>query len=267
MRINKFFATTVSLFLLLLIGGVASYLTLGGYAKSEAMLSDFRVGVYLADSLTKDQVYDIENLIKNDKVVAQVLFVSKADAAKEFEAQLGVKFNGDNPLPISMRVKLKKNSDVNAFIRKVKQIKGVESVDFPSQVVSEVKSNLRTIGLFVVGFGVVLALVILIIFRNVVRMDVAASSEAIAKAVQQRVPIGIIREPFLVRAFTSGAMAGGLASVFMLIITQGIAVMYPITKLDIDLSLMFVIFAVMMLAGMLLSWFFAYCAVGNQVEK
>lgn len=267
MRINKFFATTFSIFMLLLLGGVASYLFLGGIDKSERLLGEFRVGVYIADSVSGEKVCELENKIKQDTRVESLTVVGKEDAAREFDQKLGIKLGDKNPLPISFRVKLKKGVDVKAFDRQVAQMVGVEQVDYPYAIANDVQGNLKTLAYFGFGFCVILGLVIVVVFRNVVRMDVAASSEAVKEAVARRMPTTYIRQPFLVRAFTQGAIAGGLASVFLFIATNAIATLYPFTNLNIDIAVMLVICAIMTLAGMLLSWLFAFFAVGNQIKS
>lgn len=267
MRINKFFATTVSLFLLLLVGGFASYLVVGANEKGKQLLSEFKVAVYVADSVSDEQICALEKRFTEDKQVEEVEFISKRAAADEFATQFGISVGEKNPLPASFRIRLKKNIDVKKFEVQVADFKGVDEIDYPYSIAQDVKNNLRTMGYFAGGFCFVLAIVILIVFRNVIRMDVAASAEMVREATMRRMPINYIRQPFIVRAFTQGAMAGGLASVFLFLTTTGIATLYPFTKLPIDLSVMFVIFAVMILTGILLSWLFAYMAVGCQIKN
>lgn len=267
MKIQKFFATTVTIFLLLMVSGFAAYLFLGATQKSNQLLSGFKVSVYLSDTLTNEQISVIEQQIKGDNKVASVTVVSKQAAAKEFTQKFGIAISEKNPLPVSLRVTLKAGVDTKNYVNTVSKLSGVEQVDYPSEIVADVKNNLSTISKFANAFCVVLVLVVLIIFRNAIRMDVAASVVEIDYAVKRKMHPSEIRQPFLVRAFTQGAIAGGLASLFLFLATDGVATIYPSTKLPIDLSVMFVIFAVMILCAMLLSWLFAYFAVQYQIKN
>lgn len=270
MRINSFFATTVSITMLLLLGGVATYLMLGANAKAVQLKSEFTLSIYLQDTISKVDRLQIESNLNGDKNVEAVRFVSAEQAAGYFSRQISVEFRSlfdNSPLPASFEVNLKPSANVKAFEKQVAAWPGVEDVNYPHALAGEVSEGIVQLSFYIIGFAVVLAFVFFIVLRNTVKMDVAASSDRIARAVHQRMPIVQIRSPFMLRAYSQGALAGALSCVFLYLATDGIATLLPLSKLPVDMPLMGVIFSVMILIGILFTSFFTYLTVNEQIKN
>lgn len=270
MKIKRYFTTTVSITLLLLLGGVASYLMLGAREKAVQLRSEFITSIFLQDTITLQDQLQIQSNLQTNNSVQSVIYISSEQAAADFVQQIGTDFRtlfDTNPLPASFQVTLKNDANVRQFERQATTYKGVEEVTYPYQLATQVDKGLTQLSYFVIGFAVILGFVLVIMLNNTVRMDVAASADEVTRALKYRTPINLIRNPFILRAYSQGAIAGALASVFLFLATDGIALTFPIAQLPISLPLLGVIFAAMILAGMLLTTLFTYFAVESQIRN
>ncbi len=268
MKINRFLATTVTNTLLLLLLGVSLYIIEGGREKIRALESEFVVSVYLSDTTSTQTKDNMESLLKNHPSVVATSYISPEMAFEEFSEQVDVKLDKlfeSSPLPGSFRINLSPKSVVEDFEKEVAQIAGVEEVNYPHQLREEVREGVRLLSYYVLGFAFVLALVLLVIYHNTIRMDVAASSDRIARAVAGRIPLKDIRRPFRRRAYVQGVMAALVAAIILVLMVE--VVTLPIDKLSVDRMSLGVIISCMILTGMILSLLFTLRAVERILKK
>ncbi len=268
MKINRFLATTVTNTLLLLLVGVSLYIIEGGREKVRALESEFVVSIYLSDTTSTATKGTLEKFLENDERVLSTSYISPELALEEFSSQVDIKledFFESSPLPSSFRVKLNPRSVVEDMEKELATMAGVEQVSYPHELREEVREGVRQISYYVLGFGFVLGLVLLVIYHNTIRMDVAASSDRIAKAVAGRIPLKSIRRPFRRRAYVQGVMAGLVAAIILVVMVE--VVTLPIDKLSVDRMSLGVIISCMILTGMSLSLLFTLRAVERILKK
>ena len=94
------------------------------------------IQIFLEDDITEEQRDKIETSAKDNEGVLSVLFESKDQALKIFkeewedQAYLLEGLEDDNPLPNSFIVKLKDIEYADSVVDSVKELKGVEKVNY-----------------------------------------------------------------------------------------------------------------------------------------
>jgi ABC-type ATPase involved in cell division/cell division protein FtsX len=217
LRFNAPAMQTMALLLVLcgLLGLVFAALT---PAVARAQADAAIVHVYLSNSATNQQVYDLEEMLRADRRVASVRYVSAQEALQQASQQPGLSsFAGltdSNPFPASLDVRVKLVTEVGAVAALVQHDPAVDQGN-PTSYDPALYGKLRNIA---VGVGVVGgALVLLLAF--IAYAATANSMRAIAAARREEVKtlrlLGarrwMLRDPFIIEGLMTGAVAGAVA--------------------------------------------------------
>lgn len=181
--------------------------------------------VYLDKDISDNQRSRIENEIATSAYVLQkdnepqVSFISKEEAAKQFIEDTGEDFSeflGDNPLRDALTINIdlayQNQQQMDSIAQSINQISGVFEVDYVESLVSSINDNLTYIGIFLLGFAIVLLIVIVILISSTIKLALFSQRFLIRSMQLVGATSGFIRRPFLSRSFLHGAVAGILAS-------------------------------------------------------
>jgi cell division transport system permease protein len=188
---------------------------------------DMQVYVYLEDRLPAEQIQRMQyQLLENDEVET-VAFISKEQALTEFRDQLGedadlVDALEVNPLPASFWVTPKyeyRSRESMAYLAgKLMQIDGVDEVRYGEAFLDKFAAITR--GAYfvdiVVGFIVILSAIFII--ANAVRLTVFSRRKNIQVLKLVGATNRFITMPFIIE----GALQGGVAAVFSLLLLYGV---------------------------------------------
>ncbi|MEG1664111.1 MAG: permease-like cell division protein FtsX [Mucinivorans sp.] len=264
-------ASTTVVTLILLLLGAAGYLLLGGAQKVNTMASEMRFSLFLQDTISRAELTSIESNLRANRSVVKVDFLSKEQASSKFAAELGVEsslFEGpENPIPASFEVQVVPGSDIVATERQFSHLSGVEQVIYPHAVAKQVQSSAKQLIVFALGFGAVLLFISLVVIRNTLRLEIAAQGEPLREMIAHGVRFSAIRNPFISRALTQGALAGVLASVALFLSSDALRVALPEAYMEVGLELLMLLFAVMICTGILLCVVFTYFSINSQFKK
>ncbi len=224
---------TLTMILISYISNVTLVATLKGF------VNKIDVSVYLKDTVTPDQVRDLQNRVLGQPNVLSVKYISKADALAIYRQQnqydkslLNAISEADNPLPQSLQVKAKdpnKLDPIVAFfgaddIKPLLQDKNAVSYSGERK-----KAVDRIVGFinFMKRAGLTMSLVftvisVLIIF-NTIRMTIFTRREEIEIMKLVGATKWFIRGPFLFEAALYGIVAAIIATgvVYALIVAAG----------------------------------------------
>lgn len=187
---------------------------------SESMVVVF----FLSPDVGPEDLGQIEERIKASPSVVQVTYVSRQQAWERFqknfpELQEILKNLGTNPFPPSFEATLQKGSvqsdEILGFIEEIKNVTGVEDVQFNRDWVRKMQSLsrlARAVGFFLGG---ILILASFFIISNVIRLNVFARKAEIEILRLVGATNTFIRLPFLIEGVTLGIL-GSLLSLGLL---------------------------------------------------
>ena len=177
------------------------------------------IEMVLTDSLATSSPEALIREIKSLKEVHSLKFVSKAEAARMLQKDLGENFMdilGYNPLYSSLLVYLKAGYTDVASISKVKQIlsslPGVAEISVQDQLVKILNERLQLAGLVLAVFGGILLVFSVSVISNTTRLALS-SNRFVVKSMQLfGATSWFIMKPFLFRAMLSGLLSGLLSA-------------------------------------------------------
>lgn len=209
---TAFTLSCVGIFLLL-------YVNLRNAAGS--LQEDIKVMVYLEDRLPRERVQELERKLKIDRMVDEVLFISKEQALGEFRVQFPSESQlleglGENPLPASFVVTLAQNfrspDAMNGWVERVQTMEGVAKVDYNQEWLSLLAEFIGYIELAAIGVGILLSAAAVTIIGNTIRLALLARREEI----EILLSIGATRTFIRIPYFLEGAVLGACGSALSL---------------------------------------------------
>jgi len=206
--------------------GVFLLLYLNLRAVATSLQSDFKVVVYVQESVPAQGVAQLQSLLKADPGVQVVSYVSKEQALADFRAQFPADSHllqglGENPLPasfvVSLSPSLRSPDAVRRWAERVKSVPGVEQVQYSRDWIDNLTAIVGYLELVAVGIGTVLSAASATIIASTIRLTLYARREEIEIMRLIGATSSFIRIPYLIE----GTMLGMMGSAVALAILKG----------------------------------------------
>lgn len=237
-RVRNIFSTTI-ICLSFLILGIFLSLSNNLQYSAQQLSKDMAVVLYLEKNLTRIEVSQIEEKLKRSSSVAKIQFISSKKALEKFQIKFpelqGIIENLKiNPFPHSFEIVIREKSlssdEIQNFIQEMRDMDGIEDVQFNWDWAEKMKSLSRLVK--VVGFflGGILILASFFIISNVIKLNVFARKEEMEILRLVGATNTFIRIPFLIEGIILGIL-GGLLSLILLFLLIKIFPFYLGTSL------------------------------------
>jgi cell division transport system permease protein len=185
--------------------------------------------VYLRDNVTPSQRDLLMGRLHD--LYGDVTYVSKQQAWEEFSQSVGdpqlLEAVGENPLPASLRVKLREEllnaPSMDAVARQVGEFPEVEDVRYGAEWVRRLDDLTESLKLGAIGTGILVALAILFVMYNTLRLTVLARRQQVEIMSRLGASDRFIAAPFVIEATLVAAAAAGLALGLLFAAQQAIA--------------------------------------------
>ena len=132
---------------------------------------------------------------------------------------------------------------------------------YQKSLVDLVNENLRTIGLVVLVFSIILSLIAIALINNTIRLSLYSKRFLIKTMQLVGATKGFIRKPFILRGMVHGIYGSLVACVLLSGIIYFAQVQVPELFEIQDLKTFIYLFAGVFLAGILISWISTFFAV------
>ncbi|MEO0141391.1 MAG: permease-like cell division protein FtsX [candidate division WOR-3 bacterium] len=226
-RANSLMAwfSVISSFLLLLLFGISSVITLGVLGLLSEMRKDLCLEVFMKDDATPAQIAHLESVVPQLAGVQSIRHISKENALEEFTQEFP-EFSeiqgllGEIPLPESYRITPKENwrsaELMGMLAKKLSSLPGVEEVYYGGEFLQGAERVYRSV-LFVTAalFIVVFVATTFIIFQTL-RLTVTSRKDVIEVGLLVGAPIWKMRFPFMLDGCLYGLFGGGFAALALM---------------------------------------------------
>ena len=214
----------MSITLSLIVMGIFGLLLIYSQELEQQVRQNIRVQVYLKSNVTETQRLQIESKLTSQNYVSKehgqgVVFISKEDAAKKFIEETGEDFEdfiGENPLRDAYLVSIARDYHSIKEIEKIKKdiqaMNGVFQVFYVEGLIESINSNVKKIGLILLGLITVLLVTVVLLINNTLRIALFSQRFLIRSMQLVGAKKWFILRPFLVRASGYGLLAGLLAA-------------------------------------------------------
>jgi cell division transport system permease protein len=202
---------TAVLFLLGLIG----YLIIIANKAGDQFKENVLVSVYLKGDLNPKDSAALQDYILSKPYVNKLEYITKDMAEKRFVSENGEDFKkilNENPLPGSIDFTLKKqyvHPDTLSNIKKDLELQTyVTDVQYQEALVGKLTKNIRQISIWLLGFAIIIALVVIVLIDNTIRLAMFSNRFLIKTMQMVGATRWFIAKPMNLKAIVNGAISG-----------------------------------------------------------
>jgi cell division transport system permease protein len=221
------FVSIVAIFISLTALGIFSILTFKLGKILNEIENKVELEAFIDEKLKEDEISNLKNNIKKIEGVEDAIYISKNEAAKRFQDAFGeniVELYGDNPLPISFIIKIRKEflnkNSMDNVISKLNNINGISETIFKREILLTLE-RYRNIFLIInlVG-GILIGLASILIISNTIKLTIYAKSKTIKIMKLIGASDSFIKRPFLFEGLSQGFIGGILSSLFIYLLIK-----------------------------------------------
>lgn len=178
------------------------------------------ISVYLHSGATPQQISFVRQAINNIPNIQNVAYITPEQGLLQFGQQTGlsdlINTLGDNPLPGVFKITPINQSPaaINILKSQLSAIGNIDSVKLDMQWVMRLNAMLEFLRDFTYGIAIILAIAVLLIVGNTIRMNIQSYQQEIEVMKLVGASKAFIRRPFLY----SGILYGTFAAVFTAIV-------------------------------------------------
>ncbi len=266
---GSYITSVVSITLVLFTIGLFGIIILNANKLSDLIKENIGFEIILKDGVREAGIIQLQKLLDANPHVKSTYYITKEEATKRLSEDLGEDFiqwlgEDENPLLPTIEVRFRAewgNSDSLAMIeQKLLQNTDVKEVYYQKSLVDLINQNIRRIALVLFVFVILLLTIAIALINNTIRLSVYAKRFLIRSMQLVGATEGFIRRPFVITGIVQGLIGAVFASLLLsLMLYVGLQSIPEMAQLQ-DYTLLGILFAFLLLLGMLLtgvSTFFA----------
>jgi len=220
------FTAVLSLAAALTISGIVMLLAHNARVAMHTVGDRREMIAYLDDGLSAEQRDGLIHRIQD--LYGAVAYVNKEQAWQEFVRQVGdaqlLESVGDNPLPASLRIRLKPEllspEGMEQTAQQISQFDGVEDVRYGAEWVRRLHAAGRALERITLGVLLLVGLAVVFILYNTIRLTVLARRQQVEIMSRLGATDRFIAIPFVLEALFEALLAGVIALAIVLAVQQ-----------------------------------------------
>lgn len=270
---NMYLTTTVSVVLVLFLVGLETVLVLSAHDLIRQIKENVALTIVLNDDASADEVARLGRLLDVAPFVREYHFVGKEEALEQHIRNLGedpAAFLGFNPLLASYDVKL------NADYAHTDSISGIETrlsvfpfvnrIVYQKDMISVLDQNLGNVSIILLSIALVLLFVAVALIVNTIRLSVYSRRFIINTMKLVGATPWVIKSPVIWRNVRMGFVAGVLALLLLAGALWYCRYQLGVTLLPPEWHNMVLVAAVVLLAGLLITFVASLFAVNRYIR-
>jgi len=270
---SSYFTSIVSIMLLLFVLGLLGFIVLNTQRLADFIRENIGFTVMLADDAREGDILRLQKTLDAQPYTKSTKYISKEDAAKEMEQELGqdfISFLGYNPLQPLIEVKVKAawaNPDsLSSIDQLVGHFPGVSQVYYEKSLLEKINENVKKISIFLLTLFGLLFLIALALINNTIRLSIYSRRLVIRTMQLVGATNGFIRRPFILKGALHGIYAGIAASALLTLViyygTMGLHELYDMFNIQVIALL----YPAILLAGVVMSSICTFFAVNKYLH-
>lgn len=267
---RSYMTSTISISMILFLIGVLGIVLLNAERLAKYVRENIGFTLVLNEGVQESEVAELQKSLQAADFVKSVEYIDKETAAQRLQEELGEDFTGFlgyNPLLSSIDVKLLAdyaNPDKLVILEKrFMEYPQVKEVLFQRDMVNIINENVKKIGIVLVFFSGLLLFIFSALINNTIRISIYSQRFIINTMLLVGATSRFIRGPFIRRSVWYGVLGALSANLLLFVL------MYFYSKelkgiVDLeDFKIFGMVFAGVMLLGILISWSSTYFAVNK----
>ncbi|MCD4729032.1 MAG: permease-like cell division protein FtsX [Bacteroidales bacterium] len=270
---SSYITTIVSITLVLFMLGLLGLIVLHAKKLSDYVKENIGFSIIMKENVKEAGIIKLQKILDATEYVKSTEYITKEEAAKEFEEELGEEFTsflGYNPLLPTIEIRFKaeyaNNDSLTVIKEKILENSNVKEVFYQESLVDVVNKNVRKIGVIILGFGTLLLIIAIALINNTIRLSVYSKRFLIRSMQLVGATHNFISKPFILK----GILHGVIGSFIAITLLTGIIYISQrelpelINLQDIDLFLS--LFGIVILMGIIISWLSNLLAVRKYIR-
>jgi len=270
---SSYITTIVSITLVLFMLGLLGLMVLHAKKLSDYVKENIGFSIIMKENVKEAGIIKLQKILDATEYVKSTEYITKEEAAKEFEEELGEEFTsflGYNPLLPTIEVRFKaeyaNNDSLTIIKEKILENSNVKEVFYQESLVDVVNKNVRKIGIIILGFGTLLLIIAIALINNTIRLSVYSKRFLIRSMQLVGATQSFISKPFIWK----GVLHGIIGAFIAILLLSGIIYVSQrelpelINLQDIDLFLS--LFGIVILLGIIISWLSNLLAVRKYIR-
>ncbi|HPF92594.1 MAG TPA: permease-like cell division protein FtsX [Tenuifilaceae bacterium] len=270
---SSYLSSVISNSLVLFMLGILMLLVFNAKRLSDFVKENIGFSVILHDDVRDVDANFLRKTLDASPYVRLTEFVSKDQAAKELQEELGedfIGFLGYNPLSSSIEVRLNAEYANPDSIRLIEDelmaLRPVKEVFYQKSLVNLVNENVRKISAIILLFGLLLFFIAIVLINNTIRLSVYSKRFIINTMKLVGATWGFIRRPFILKGIVHGFYASMLAAAML----SGVIYLiqhefYEVVNFG-QIELLAIIFGLVILAGLIINLLSTFFAVSKYLK-
>ncbi|WP_046371286.1 cell division protein FtsX [Flavihumibacter petaseus] len=223
----SYFMSILGVSLVLFILGLLGWIVINANKLGQYFKENVEVRVYLRENINEKDSVTLVQYIANKPYVKEYEYITKEMARAKFLADGNEDWKNIldvNPLPASIDFKLRNqyvHADSLAAIKAdLMQNIGVNDVQYPQSLVSNLNENVRKISLILLIIAIVLCVVVIVLIDNTIKLAMFSNRFLIKTMQMVGATRGFISKPMDLRAVINGTISGliALAGILVLVV-------------------------------------------------
>jgi cell division transport system permease protein len=270
---SSFFSTIVSLSLVLFVLGLLGLVVLNAKKLSDYVKENIGLSIILKDSIRDAEFMSLRKQLDVEPFVKKASFVTKEQAAESLKKDLGedfVKFLGYNPLLSSFDIKLNAayaNADsLQAIEKKLLLNNNVKEVYYQKSLVNVINDNVRKIGIVLLSFCLLLSVIAIALINNTIRLYIYSKRFIIRTMQLVGATTAFISRPFIIKSVWNGFYSALITIAMLMGLIYTAQNNFPELIGLNDIQLFIQLFAMVMIAGVGITFLSTYFAVKKYLK-
>jgi cell division transport system permease protein len=264
-------STIIGISLVLFMLGMVGWIVLSANTLTKNAKENIRIDIFFKEKTKENEIRQIEKTLLTEKYIKSADYISKDEALQETKKIWGDDIEeglfGYNPIWASLEIYIKSDwanldsvQNIEAMLM-AEYADAIQEISYNKNMFKHINENAKMLLYMVLVFSALLLLVAIALINNTIRLTIYAKRLLIKSMQLVGATERFIRKPFMLRALINGIIAGLLS---MMLIT---GVMYyainwwPDLKQITELKQIIILFAGVILLGIIISWTSTYFAL------
>ena len=270
---NAYLSSVISISLVLLLIGLASFLLVNAKSVSDYFKENMQVSVMMKSSVSETSALKFKEKLDKERYIKSSVYISKEQGMSEMAQMLGDDFLDVfevSPIPASIDITLDaayvSADSLEVVKEEISKSSLVDEVIYQRSLVDALNANLSRISLILGIFISLLLFISFVLINNTVRLNVFARRFTIHTMKLVGATKSFIRAPFLVQAVFQGIFAAVMAIIVLVVIMfflkSGFLQLFEIFRVEFFLLVMGIVLA----SGVSICVISTYFVVGKLVS-
>jgi len=271
---TSYLTSLTSITLMLFILGFFGLLIMHAKTIRKHVKENIQMNVFINKDVKEAEIFRLKKILDASDGIKTVKYISAAEAAESYKKEIGEDFidflDGVNPIHASLEVHLNEDyanvDSLQNFAKIIQAYSIVEEVKYHKDYVQKINENIANISLFLLIFISLLLLISIILISNTIRLSIYSHRFMIRTMKLIGATKSFIRWPFvwksMIQGFIASLLSIGLLSLIILKMQENYGDLVNASNLNIYL----IVFAGVIVAGILITWISTFFAVNKYLN-